>query len=77
MLGKRAVNDGANPNWSARKGTNVGGDKPFIIEISFEMLFESSNVIAGSNDVSKEEYVRTVLLNQFRQTDKLFLLKTQ
>jgi hypothetical protein len=65
VVGKRAVNDGGNPNWSARKGANVGGDVPFIIEISFKLLFQSSNMIAAGNKVSEEEYVRTVLLNQF------------
>ncbi len=64
MVGERAVYDGSDPNWPTRKCANVGGDKPLIIEISFKLLFEPSNVIAAGDEVSKDEYVWTVLLNQ-------------
>jgi hypothetical protein len=64
VVGKRAVYDGSDPNWPTRKSANVGGDKPFVLEISFKLLFEPTNVIAAGDEVSEEEYVWTVLLNQ-------------
>ncbi len=59
MVGNRVVNDCSNPNWPARKCTNIGGAKPFIIEILFKLPFEPPNMIAAGNKVSKEKYVRT------------------
>jgi hypothetical protein len=62
-MSKRAVNECSNANWPAWEGAYVGDDKPFVIKVSCKLLFESTNMGATGDEVTKKEYIRALFLN--------------
>ncbi len=49
---------------SARKGTDIGYHEPLIVKIVLQTLFQSANVISGSDEVASK-YVRSMPENHF------------
>ena len=64
VIGQGAVNNGSHSHRSAGKSTDVSRYEPLIVEITFQSLFQSTNVIAGGDQIAQEKYIRSMPQDQ-------------